>query len=227
MEPFTSLVAANVAFVGSHFAMSHPLRAPLVRALGEKGFLGIYSLVSLATFGWIILAFRSVGAGKWPLWDGESAPLWIIASLLTILATALLLASLKGNPALPGTSPHTLAQARADGVYAVTRHPMMWAFALWALAHILVMPSARTGVTAGAIGFLALVGAHLQDRKKEALLGDVWKSWEAQTSYWPRLGKLGSISIGVWLAAIAGWLALTWAHIPLAFVPAGVWRWVG
>lgn len=38
------LLIAATAFVGTHFLMSHPLRAPLVSRLGEKGFLGLYSL---------------------------------------------------------------------------------------------------------------------------------------------------------------------------------------
>lgn len=59
MDPaLTSLLAASIAFVGGHFVMSHPLRAPMVRIFGEKGFLVLYSLVSLATFAWMILAFR-------------------------------------------------------------------------------------------------------------------------------------------------------------------------
>ena len=36
---------------------------------------------------------------------------------------------------------------------------MMWAFALWAAAHILVWLSPRTLITAGAMGILALLGA--------------------------------------------------------------------
>ena len=31
-DTLLNLIAANIAFVGSHFAMSHPLRARLVRA---------------------------------------------------------------------------------------------------------------------------------------------------------------------------------------------------
>ena len=50
MDPLLSLVAASTAFVGSHFALSHPLRAPLVGALGEAGFRVLYSLVALAAF---------------------------------------------------------------------------------------------------------------------------------------------------------------------------------
>ena len=58
-----TLIAANVAFVGTHFALSHPLRAPLVARLGEKGFLPVYSLVAFATLGWMILAFRGAPRG--------------------------------------------------------------------------------------------------------------------------------------------------------------------
>jgi uncharacterized membrane protein len=68
--------------------------------------------------------------------------------------------------------------AEARGVYAVTRHPMMWAFALWGICHIAVYPAAANII-------LALVGAALQDRKKEALQPDTWPDWEKRTSYWP------------------------------------------
>jgi len=43
------LIAANTAFVGTHFIMSHPLRSAMVRMLGEMGFQVAYSLVSIAT----------------------------------------------------------------------------------------------------------------------------------------------------------------------------------
>ena len=44
------LVLASAAFVGTHFAMSHPLRAPMAHALGERGFGLLYIVVSLVTF---------------------------------------------------------------------------------------------------------------------------------------------------------------------------------
>ena len=40
MTGLTMLVLASVAFVGTHFLMSHPLRSGMVAALGEKGFAG-------------------------------------------------------------------------------------------------------------------------------------------------------------------------------------------
>jgi len=225
MEPIASLLAANLAFVvGGHFALSHPLRAPLVRVLGEKGFLGLYSVVNIALFVWIVMAFRALGAGE-ELWNGKAQGPWIAASLLTVVAVVLLVGSLRGNPALPDTGGEAVRQAEARGVFAVTRHPMMWAIAIWALAHVLIAPNARTLITASAMAVLALLGAHLQDRKKEALLGDDWRAWEARTSFWPRWTALARVGPTAWGMGIALWLAFTWAHLWLAGVPAGFWRW--
>jgi uncharacterized membrane protein len=225
MSPLESLMIANLLFVGGHLAMSHPLRAPMVGALGERGFLGVYSLVSLALLAWVGHVFPQARS-DWMAWPSSDS-LWIVASVLTVVALALLLGSLRGNPALPQTGAEVAAKARAEGVYAVTRHPMMWAFGLWALSHILVWPSPRTLVTAGAMGFLALVGAHLQDGKKRKLMGEAWSSWEARTSYWPRLSGLARIGPVLWLAAIAAWLGVTWLHLWIAGIPAGIFRWTG
>ena len=56
IDPLASLIAASIAFVGTHFAMSHPLRAPMVGVLGAGGFMIAYSLVSAATMAWMYFA---------------------------------------------------------------------------------------------------------------------------------------------------------------------------
>ena len=222
------LIAASVAFVGTHFAMSHPLRRPMVRALGEKGFAGAYSVVSLLTFAWMVIAFRRVPPYGMNLWSGYDEVSWTLASLLTIVALVLFIGSLRGNPAFPGVEIHPEgAQATPRGVFAVTRHPMMWGFALWALSHVMIAPTGRTLVLGLAMGGLALVGAHLQDRKKAELMGDGWRAWEAKTHFWPRWRNLARAGAVLWVVSLVLWLAVTWAHIPTAYVPAGIWRWVG
>ena len=225
-EALTSLIAASVTFVGTHFALSHPLRAALVKAVGPMGFMALYSIVALASFGWMAVAFRAIGAGGSPVWNGSGAAVWMLASLLTLVALTLFLGAFRGNPALPDPRAPALAEQPVHGVFHVTRHPMMWGFALWAVAHILVSPTPRSLVMVGSILFLALVGAHLQDRKKEALMGSSWASWESKTSYWPRWGQLDKAGAVLWLISLGLWLAVTWAHLALAYVPAGIWRWV-
>jgi uncharacterized membrane protein len=217
------LLAASVAFVGTHFALSHPLRAPIVARIGEKGFLLVYSLVALTSFVWMVIAFRAAPTVDLP---GSGDIGWAVATLLTLPALLLFLGSLSKNPALPNPgSPKPITRA-PTGVFAVTRHPMMWGFALWAIAHIILWWSTRTLIVASAILLLALVGAHLQDRKKEALLGQSWTAWEAQTSYWPRWGALPGAGAILWLIALALWLVITWSHLHAAGVPAGIWRWL-
>ena len=224
------LIAAT-AFVGTHFILSHPLRAPLVARLGEKGFLGVYSLVAAITLIWMIVAYRAapVTPMLWPVGDG----LWAIATAIMLVASILLLGSLVGNPAMPNPDGPIMVPAEAKGVFAVTRHPMMWAFALWGLAHILVYPVAANIIVSVAIILLSLVGAALQDRKKEVLTPAAWQHWESRTSYWPfaailagraRFGRFGMHALA---GGLVVWLAATWAHMPLAGWPAGIWRWLG
>ena len=218
------LVAANVTFVGMHFAMSHPLRAPLVSMMGEKLFPAFYSLVSIVTLVWVYLAFVAAPGADL---GGSGEIGWIIATVLTLPAMVLLAGSYVGNPALPAPGAEAKAQQEPKGVFLVTRHPMMWGFGLWALSHLVLFWSTRTMITAFAMGFLALVGAHLQDRKKEALMGEAWAAWESRTSYWPRWGKLFSVGWLWWVIGTVLWLAFTYGHIHAGGIPAGIWRWVG
>ena len=225
-QGLANLVAAAVAFVGTHFALSHPLRAPLVRIVGAVGFQIVYSLVAFATLGWMVFAFRAIAPSA-GLWDGNGPVLWVLSSLLTLIAAVLFVGSLLGNPALPAPGAAALADKPVHGVFHVTRHPMMWGFALWAVGHALVSPTPRSLVLTGAVGFLALVGSHMQDRKKVVLMGAAWSGWEAKTSYWPKLGGLARAGLVPWLGGMVLWLGATWAHIPANGMAAGLWRWAG
>ena len=219
-----SLVLANLAFLGSHLAMSHPLRRGMVGVLGQAGFLGIYSLVSAALLVWVVLAFRAAPAADL---GGSGTAGWIVATVLTLPAMVLLAGSFAGNPALPDPTGKLAIPAEPKGVFRATRHPMMWGIALWALAHMALWWSTRTLITAGTMGVLALLGAHLQDRKKRALLGDAWAAWEQRTHYWPRPGALLRVGWTWWTLGLALWLAATFAHIHAGGIPAGLWRWLG
>jgi uncharacterized membrane protein len=155
-----------------------------------------------------------------------------VVTIVMLLASVLLMGSLIRNPALPSAGASVAPPETARGVFAVTRHPMMWAFALWGLCHIAIYPVAKSIVVASAIVVLALVGAALQDRKKERLQPDVWRAWEGRTSYWPFVAVATGRArlVGFGMHALAGglvvWLAATWAHIPLSGWAAGIWRWL-
>jgi uncharacterized membrane protein len=220
------VLSAAATFVGTHFLLSHPLRRPLVGVLGEKAFLGVYSLVAAATLGATIWAYRT--AEITPPWWQVGGGLWAASTALMLVASILLMGSLVRNPALAGAGT-SAATAEARGVFAVTRHPMMWAFAIWGVSHILIYPVTKNMVLSAAIIVLALVGAALQDRKKAALDPEGWPAWQARTSYLPfgatiaGRARFGAHALG---GGVVVWLAATWAHIPLAGWPAGIWRWI-
>lgn len=204
MTPIAGLALATAAFVGTHFLMSHPLRPALVARLGERAFAGAYILVALATFAWIIFAYRT-GTETAPLWI---APLWWwpIASGLMLVASILLAGSLVGNPAFPKPGAGAREIGAPKGVFAITRHPMNWSFILWALVHISISGSPRNLIVTAGIFVLALFGSFGQDAKKERLLGEAWRGWEARTSFVP-FGALIQGSVR-WRDAVPGAIAL-------------------
>lgn len=232
MEPMSLLIVTCALFVGSHLILSHPLREPLAGRMGERPFQIVYSVVAFATLAMVVQAWRWMPPEP-PLWAVDD-PLWALASLIVLVASILFMGSLVGNPALPAPGAAATAQKAPRGVFAITRHPMMWGFALWALAHALVMPTPAQIVLSATIAFLALVGAAGQDVKKAKQMGDAWRHWTARTSYLPFARQLGGAAPwgdtiprghALW-GGIVLWLVATWAHGALGYIAAGIWRWL-
>ena len=227
MSGMGMLILASLAFVGTHFLMSHPLRRSMVSALGEKGFAGVYSLVSLATFVWMIRAYGpATEQAPQLLWDAGRIGFGI-ATLLMWLGSVLFMGSLRRNPAFPSPGKPVTEIGEPHGVFAITRHPMMWGFALWAATHAIVNPTQASLVLCAAIAFLALVGAAAQDAKKLTLLGPVWQDWRSRTSFVPYGRGLRSADGFALITGTVLWLVATWAHGALGGRPAGVWAFLG
>jgi uncharacterized membrane protein len=215
-----SLALATLAFVGTHLAMSHPLRTRLVQNLGDQWFAVLYSAISFVTLGWMILAYRA-SENSYFLWVG---PDWFspIAAGVTLIASILLAGSFFGNPAFPrpGAKPGPIRAA--TGVFAITRHPMNMAFILWALAHIALWGALPNLIVAIGILVLALVGSIGQDHKKLNVIGEPWRMWMDRTSFVPfgalLAGRAKWSGLGeAWPAVLIGlvlWLAVTWLHAP-------------
>jgi uncharacterized membrane protein len=215
-----SLALATLAFVGTHLAMSHPLRTRLVQALGDQWFAALYSAIAFVTLGWMILSYRAADDG-YLLW---LAPDWArpVAAGIMLLACILLVGSFFGNPAFPRPGARRKAARAATGIFAVTRHPMNMAFVLWALVHIALWGALPNLIVAGGILVLALLGSIGQDHKKLNVVGEPWRVWMERTSFVP----FGALLSGrakwsalreAWPALLLGlllWLAATWLHAP-------------
>ena len=217
-----SLALATLAFVATHLALSHPLRMRVVQNVGDEGFLLIYSAVAIVTFGWMVLAYRSVD-NSLPLWIAPDWA-WPAGAGVMLAACILLVGSLVRNPAFPrpGAKRAAGATRQASGVFAVTRHPMNWAFILWALVHLSLWGSPRNVIVAAGILILAALGSVGQDHKKLNVVGEPWRTWMARTSFVPFGALLSGRAkwrglASAWPAVLAGtalWLAITWFHAP-------------
>ena len=222
MTPTASLALAPLAFVGTHLAMSHPLRTRLVQNLGDQWFTLLYSAISFVTLGWMVLSYRAT-ENSYFLW---LAPDWAdpVAAAVMLLACILLVGSFFGNPAFPRPGAKPKKVRAASGVFAVTRHPMNIAFILWALVHIALWGALPNLIVAGGILVLAAVGSVGQDHKKLNVIGEPWREWMRRTSFVP----FGALLAGrakwsglaeAWPAVLLGlllWLAVTWFHAPEA-----------
>ena len=219
MTPQAGLFLSAIAFVGLHFLLSHPLRVASVRKLGESGFQGVYSVLALLTFGLMIYFYGRIGREP-PLWT-LSEWAWAIASLVMWVGAILFVGSFLDNPALPGAR---LERGRAPGgVFAITRHPMMWGFASWSAVHLAVIGTPKALVFDGAILFLAIAGSVGQDAKKAKLMGERFHEWAAQTAFVPFGRGVAWPGMMAFIGGTLLFLIATWLH-PM---PVGIWRWVG
>ena len=202
------VVYPALIFIAIHMASSTPLRASLVRALGERGYTGMFSLASALSLGWLIWAYGAAPVEA--LWSapGWSGPLiWVVMPFSIVLVV---LGGTTPNPTMAMSESRLEAGDPAPGILKITRHPMLWGIALWALSHIPANGDKASLVLFGAIAFTALVGMPLIDRKREESQGAAWGPFALTTSALP------------FLAAIQGRTKIEWGKIRLRHVALGL-----
>ena len=179
----TPLVAAALLFVALHIGVpGSPARGAVVARLGEAGYLGLYSVLALAALLWMISAFGHAPRQElWALTPGLAltARVLVFAACLFV-AGGLTLANPAGIPL--GARPPA---AEASGLLRVTRHPLMWGFALWAAGHMVANGDPASLVLFGSFLVTALGGAAGIDRRRARAGGDRWRAFAAGTSYLP------------------------------------------
>ena len=135
------MLCAGVLFVGAHLGISSTgLRPTLVRKLGEKGYLGVYSLIALVTL-WIHIWVYTEVPRQTYLWALD--PNFYL--LTKVLMPVALILAVGGFMVKNPTAVHmeaTLADAAGRdasvrGVNRITRHPFQWGVVIWALTHML------------------------------------------------------------------------------------------
>lgn len=195
------LILAALIWVGVHIGISGTaLRDRIAARLGEGGFRGLFSAVSVAAIWFLIASYNA--APTTPLWF---APIWLRWLLVAVMLVAFILfvASLTTrNPTAVGGERAVAQEAR--GILQVTRHPMLWSFALWAAVHMLGNGDTASLVFFGAFLVTALAGMPSIDAKLAQRNPDAWARLAATTSILP----FGAIAAGRNRLALReiGWL---------------------
>jgi uncharacterized membrane protein len=177
------LLAIALFLVAHVIPPAPPVRSRLVAWLGRRVYIACYSLVSIALIVWIVAAARR--APYVPVWDTAS---WqVLVPLLAMpLATWLIVAGVaEPNPlsiSLRAAGP----DAEPGPAAAVTRHPVLWGFLLWAASHIPPNGDVVSLVLFGGMAVLALGGMPIVDRRARRRLGEQrWSELAAATSLVP------------------------------------------
>ncbi|MGH8454705.1 MAG: NnrU family protein, partial [Nevskiales bacterium] len=161
----------------------------------------------------------------WPSGPASHA----VAALLMLPAFILTVAGLRpGNPTLAGADQLLGGLLPAIGITRVTRHPLLWVFVLWAVAHMIANGDVATLLLAGSVLLTALNGMVSIDRKNRRKLGDAYIAFERKTSIIPFVAILQGRNdlrwreIG-WMTLILGLLlyaGVFWLHgrfgVPIA-----------
>jgi uncharacterized membrane protein len=184
MDPLLLIAIWAALFVGSHLLISsNALRPVLVRTIGDQAYRGLYSVVALATFIPLVIAFahhKHIGPLVWYLRD--IPPLRWLAWLLMFAAFIFFVGSfINPNPGAIGAP----SGGGARGILKITRHPNFVAIALFAIAHMLMNGWAGDLIFFGSFGVLAIAGGHHQDVRKLRDLGAPYRALLEQTSFFP------------------------------------------
>lgn len=200
---------------------SAPVRGPLISKMGESAFRGLYSILVAVALIWMVDSYRF--AALRPVWDvGPLGP--PILYFLMFVASILFVCSLTTrNPTLAGMDRASPDPATLSGIYAVTRHPMLAAFAFWSAGHVIVRGDVAGILFFGGFFVLSALGMAHIDARRRASGGPEWAAFEAATSRMPFRAaaegrtriSLAAVGWGRIVAGIVLFAALIFAHGPV------------
>jgi uncharacterized membrane protein len=223
----SNLVAAAAVFLAVHFFISGTqVRDVLVRAMGEKPYMGAFSLLSIVVLVWMAMAFNTAGAAPGSAADPYLYDLGVGARHAAPLVV--MIAFLLGVPGLFTPNPTSVNREGlagkagvVRGVLRVTRHPFLWGVALWSADHLTTNGDMAAVVFFGTFFLLAIFGTVSIDAKRKRKLGPAWDAFAAETSNLPFgaiLSGRNRFSVREYFdwrfaVALALFVALLFAHV--------------
>jgi uncharacterized membrane protein len=147
---------AIAVFLAAHILPAATgLRGILIERLGRPVYLSLYSLISLATIAWVIVA--AVAAPYVELWPPDRAV--ALLPVVLMLPASVLFVAAAGQPSplsvsFRGGLP---AQGRT-GLSGLLRHPLLWAFFLWSGSHLIANGDVVGVILFGSLSLFSLFG---------------------------------------------------------------------
>lgn len=212
-----SLAAACLFFLGMHWIISgSPLRAHIVKILGETLFKVLFSLSIFVALTWMGFAYKA--APFIATWGTADTLKPVSVGLLFFAFLLLPMSIFDKNPTLMGLVPPD--QVTARGMVRITRHAGLIGLGLWGLAHFIVNGDWASHLLFGTIAFEGLVAPMNLDRKYRARYGESWDKFTEQTSYIPfvaiitKRNKLVLSELNIWgaLIGIALFIGVIYFH---------------
>lgn len=208
-ESLQPLLLATATFVIGHFVLaSLPVRRAVFGAIGENGFRILFTVFALVTLIWAARAFDA--APHVAVWAQTELLRHIPAAIMPIACILAIAGVSTRSVTSVGGEELSTEEAKAQGIITVTRHPLMWAFVLWALAHIAPNGDGASIIFFGGFAVLAFVGMFHIDYRRQATMGSDWGPIALTTSAVP------------FLAYIQGRTAIDWKGIGIARLAMGI-----
>jgi uncharacterized membrane protein len=216
------LIAAALFFLLLHLLVAGTrLRDVIVSAIGERPYLGLFSLASLGGIVWLAISYNAaMGSGSAVVWDlgpGVAHMGIIVTALAFLLAVPGLLVP---NPTAVMQGEAATREGVVRGILRITRHPFLWGVALWAAFHLLANGDQASIVLFGTLLALAVAGTYSIDAKRARQMGPAWEPFAKATSNIPFAAiiagrnslKLGELLDFRLLIAVAVFLVVLFAH---------------
>jgi uncharacterized membrane protein len=182
------LIVGLVLFLGLHSTriVAEDWRAGMLQRLGDNGWKGLVSLLSIASFALLVWGYGLARQQPVVLW---SVPIWTrhLAALLTLVSFVLLMA----------------AYVPRNAIKARLHHPMVLGVKVWALAHLLANNTLADLLLFGSF-LLWAVFSFRAARQRDRVLSVVYPP-----------GQAGATAVTVVVGVLA-WAGFAfWAHSAL------------
>lgn len=180
------LLAFLVFFLTHSLPSFGGLRSRLIGFFGRRAYMTGYSVLSLASLIWLFYAFRMAYSGT--LWMDHPWQAWLTLILAPLGLFLIICGLFSPNPA----SISFRGEGKVGAIVAVTRHPVLWGFFLWAFGHVFPNGEWRGLILFGGFAMFALLGMVILERRGRRRHGDVkWAAITANTSIIPLVALFG------------------------------------